>query len=138
LNQTQLERPVALENPGVKITIGGLLAVGPAIRKLAQQDLPAHIAFRIHRLMQKLEPELRNANEQRMKVFRAHGNEGSDGSISIPSRNSQAFLKELAPLLETEISVPGIDPLPLAMLERANISAAEMGMLESLQLLAGS
>ena len=116
------------------LTVQQLLNAGPVIRNLANQNLEAHVAFKIGRLARKLEPELQAAEESRVKLIKEHGEQTGE-TIQVKPENFEAFVAAAKPLLETEVSIPGLDPLPLAALGSAKLTAAETMLLEDLKLL---
>lgn len=118
----------------MKLTVTQLLNVAPVLRKLASQDLDAPTAFRVGRLARKMEPEIKDAEASRLALIKEHGEESGE-TISVPAEKMEAFLAAIKPLLETEVTIPGLDPLPLAALGSAKLTAAETMLLEDLKLL---
>lgn len=118
----------------MKLTVEQILNVAPVLRKLATQDLDAPVAFRVGRLARKMEPEIKDAEDSRVKLIKEHGEQTGE-TIQVKPENLEAFVAAVKPLLETEVTIPGLDPLPLAALGSAKLTAAEMLLLEDLNLL---
>lgn len=118
----------------VRLTVQQILNVAPVLRKLATQDLDAPVAFRVGRLARKMEPDIKAAEESRVKLIQEHGEQSGD-TIQVKPENFEAFVEALKPLLETEVTIAGLDPLPLAALGSAKLTASEMLLLEDLNLL---
>lgn len=118
----------------MKLTVQQILNVAPVLNKLVSQELDAPTAFRVGRLARKMEPEIKGAEESRVKLIKEHGEQEGE-TIQVRPENFEAFVAAIKPLLETEVTIPGLDPLPLAALSAAKLTAAEMMLLEDLNLL---
>lgn len=118
----------------MKLTVQQILNVAPVLRKLATQDLDAPVAFRVGRLARKMEPDIKAAEESRVSLIKAHGEQTGD-TVQVKPENFEAFVEALKPLLETEVTIAGLDPLPLAALGSAKLTVSEMLLLEDLNLL---
>lgn len=118
----------------MKLTVQQLLTAGPVIRNLVNQPLKAHVAFKVGRLARLMEPEMKAAEEGRLSLIKEHGEQKGD-AITVKPENIEAFIAALTPLLESEVTINGLDPLPLAALEDATMTAADMLLLEELKLL---
>lgn len=118
----------------MKLTVQNLLAVWPIISKLANQPLKVHVALKVGRLAAKMEPEVKAAEESRLSLIKKHGEQNGEVFQVLPA-NIEAFIAEVTPLMETELSIPGLDPLPVGCLEDATLKGAEAALLESLNLI---
>lgn len=115
------------KNREIVLTVAELLAAEGALTYLRSVKLPAASSFRIALLLQRIQPEFTAAHESRLACFRKFGTE-KDGQIIVDQASGEALQAELIPLLEAAVSIKA-DKLPIAILEKAELTAEQAGAL---------
>lgn len=92
----------------------------PSLQKLAAIELPCKILYKINKLMDGLDSELKFYNKQRDQIFQKYNIKVEDGNIKLRESDRQAFEKEWNELLNVEaediqpIAVPADDNMKLS------------------------
>lgn len=101
----------------------------PSIQKIAKQDLRAKTLYRVSRLLNRFESELKSYDSVREKLIEKYC-EVIDGKI-VPKKESLAeFEKEMFELLETEIDTSGTEIVEIPADEDIRLSYADLCLLE--------
>lgn len=116
----------------MKLSVKQLLDLQAPLQNLALSKIDAATAFRVGRIISKLQDAIQAATVSRDTLIRKHGTATADGKlISVPAENMEAFQAELAPVLAVEEEFE-ITPLPLSALKDEKISPADMMRLGSI------
>lgn len=97
----------------IKLTLGEIINVVPALQLLAKKDFPGATTFKIARLMREIEKEAKMFEEERVKIAKMYGEKDEngeliaqeDGSVKIPPDKIADCNAELTDLLNTEVEV---------------------------------
>ena len=86
----------------MKVKLSEVYVSVPVLSKVLDLELPINISYKVMKLVNSLNTELKNIEEQRVKLVKKHS--GSD-QTNVAEEKKQEFLKEFAVLLEEEIEV---------------------------------
>lgn len=116
----------------IKLKLYALQAAVPALSALGSAKLPAKAAYSVAKVLRAAQSELSLFEEQRNKLIKELGTEDKAGNFSVaPGSEAMArFQAEIKPLLDTEIEI-AVNPLPLSVLERAELSAHDLMALDA-------
>lgn len=109
------------------MTIQNLIDALPAFRKLANQDLSAKTLYRVSRMMDRFEGELRAYDETRDKLVEKYCNLRENGEIVPKDGCKEQFEHEMDELLETELENVRVVVIPAG--EDIRISYADLRVL---------
>src|SRR6185312_4724017 len=124
-------KPATQQAITITVTVGDLIAMqtSGALQKLASQDFPAVVAYRINRLMAALRPEIAQALQAQAKLFTEENSEavkGSDGARTIKPDHLAAYLEQMKPLLAEKVKL-AVAPLNFQTdLAGAKLSASDI------------
>lgn len=110
----------------MKTTISKILNAKAPLEKLAAKDLPVKVSYRLAKLMQALNAEIRVYDEQRIKLCKKHGVLSDDGK-KYDITDSETFLREVTELLELEVET---DVKPVTLTPDICLTAQEIIYLE--------
>lgn len=106
--------------------------------KLNTMPLPAKYAFRVTKLIKKIEEELKFYNESRMKVFDRYAKKTPEGGLDVSEKKEVLFetdedkakcMAELNDLLSTEIEI-NFEKIPIDKIGDATFTPSELVMME--------
>lgn len=100
------------------MTFQNILSAVPAFQKLVAQDLPIRTAYRLHKMIRRVNEEIDFFRMKEGEIRAKHENP-----------NSPALLAELDELLKLPIEWE-LDPLPLSPDEPLRLSCADLDALE--------
>ena len=75
----------------IKVTLRDVLEGQEVLQKLSNQQLPGRIAFRIGRLLKKLEEVLVSYNEVRNNLLDKYAKHKEDGTFEVNNKNEYQF-----------------------------------------------
>ena len=84
-----------------------------ALGKLIKRDISIKNAYAIIKITKEVDAQLKIFVEAKMSLFKKHGDEGENGSISVPKDKEEAFITEMNELLEMEFTLTS-DPIDLS------------------------
>ncbi len=121
----------------IKVTLRDVLEGQEVLQKLSNQQLPGRIAFRIGRLLKKLEEVLVSYNEVRNNLLDKYAKHKEDGTFEVNNKNEyqfdesnmKIFVDEMNKLIAEEVVVEA-DPINFADIEHIDFTPAEMTLLE--------
>ena len=121
----------------IKLTIAELINSAETLKKLAQQDFKAKLAWSVARLLKAAEAEMQSFNETRMNLIKKYGEKGEDGELvtdekgncKIEPEAAANFTNELNELIATEIEI-NANKIPIDLLEDVNFTPSEISILE--------
>lgn len=92
----------------------------PSLQKLAAVELPCRVLYKINKLMDSLESELKFYNKQRDQIFQKYNVQMENGNLKLQGNDIEAFEREFNELLNLEvediksIDVPADDNIKLS------------------------
>ena len=96
----------------MELTIGELREAQGALVKILITEQPFKLAYRLKKIVGKLEVELREIEEVRVKLIEKYGEVLPNGSLKVKAENLETFNKEMKEINETQTSLD-IQPIPL-------------------------
>ena len=78
----------------VTITVKELLEAVPILKEISNYDFPAVVAFKLMRIIQVIESELKNFDNARTILFQKYGETDENGNIKIEGNNNIVINKE--------------------------------------------
>jgi hypothetical protein len=107
-----------------------------ALDKLANQELPGRVAFRLKGAVKTVREEFAKYEEVRNNALKKYGKKdeagnlvlGSNQSVEFEGENLQAFAKEIGELANEEVSIPTIKLADLG--DKVNLTMADAEMLD--------
>lgn len=121
----------------IKVNLKQIVESQEAMRKLSDKQLRGRTAFKMSRLLKKLEAELTTFNETRLKIIEKYAKRNEDGSFMTNEKNeyqfteedANKFMEELNKLLEEPIELDA-NPILLDEIEELDFTPSEMAMLD--------
>jgi len=113
----------------MKVSLRNIYDSQTAIRKLVSADLPIKTAFRVTRMVRKINDIFQDVEKQRVALVEKYGEQAKDGNYKVKNENITMFQKDFSELLNEEVEVD-IDQLLLEELSNIKISAVELQALE--------
>lgn len=121
----------------IKVALREILEGQEALQKLSNQQLPGRVAFRIGRLLKKLEEVLASYNEVRNSLLEKYARRKEDGTFDLNDKNEyqfnveemQKFIEEMNKLVAEETSIEA-DPIKFSDIENLNFTPADSTLLE--------
>jgi hypothetical protein len=98
----------------------------PAIFRVLGTKLPVKAAYHLAKIGKKLQAELTDYNDERVKLIKELGEEQKDGGYQVKPENLKSFTDQHTALIEVEIKID-LDPLKLETLgEKPELAAADL------------
>ena len=121
----------------IRVELKDILEGQAALQKLSNQQLPGRIAFRIGRLLKKLEEVLTSYNEVRNNLLEKYAKRKEDGTFELNDKNEyqfdeehmKIFVEEMNKLVAEETSVEA-DPIKFSDIENLDFTPADITLLE--------
>lgn len=119
----------------IRVTLRDVLEGQEALQKLSNQQLPGRTAFRIGRLLKKLEDILTSYNEVRTSLLEKYAKHKEDGSLEVNDKNEyifenvNVFIEEMNKLIMEEVEVEA-DPIDFKSIEDISFTPVEITLLE--------
>lgn len=119
----------------IRVTLRDVLEGQEALQKLSNQQLPGRAAFRIGRLLKKLEDVLASYNEVRTSLLEKYAKHKEDGSFEVNDKNEyifedvNVFIEEMNKLIMEEVEVEA-DPIDFKSIENVSFTPVEVTLLE--------
>jgi hypothetical protein len=119
----------------IRVTLRDVLEGQEALQKLSNQQLPGRTAFRIGRLLKKLEDVLTSYNEVRTSLLEKYAKHKEDGSFEVNDKNEyifedvNVFIEEMNKLIMEEVEVEA-DPIDFKSIENVSFTPVEITLLE--------
>ena len=115
----------------MKLKLHQIYRAKPVFDKLANQDMPAKIAYRLSRTAKILGEQFQEIEQQRMRLVKKYGEE-TNGQLKVKDENTNAFGQELLALLEEDTEVDlqtfSLDTLP----EETKLTPNEVNIIDFL------
>ena len=107
-----------------------LVNLKPSLEKLIVQDLPIKIAYKLSKLVKRLNEEYVIYSKNKNNLFEKYGTKEKE-KITVKPENMKQFKKDLEELLEIEVKM-NIDKIKLSDLNTIKISTIDMTNLDIL------
>lgn len=119
------------------ITLKNIVDSQEAMRNLSNQQLRGRVAFKVARLLKKLESELQVFNDTRIKLIEKYAKRDENGDFVLNEKseyqfdqnNANAFIEEMNKLLIEPIQIDA-NPISIEDIEELDFTPSEMAMLE--------
>lgn len=112
----------------ISVTLAELLNSQQALQSLAQQPLPARLAFKLSKVLKAVTKELDACNDTRIQLCDRFGQKQEDGTYKFSKKNEDAVNVEYQELIRTEVTLH-VERIDLENLPGLTISAANVVML---------
>ena len=121
----------------IKVTLKDIVESQDVMRILSNKPLRGRAAFKVARLLKKLEVELTTFNDTRVKLIEAYAKKDEDGNFvtndkneyQFDTDNANKFVEELNKLLLEELEIDA-NPILIDEIEELDFTPTEMAMLE--------
>lgn len=97
----------------MKVKLGDVYVSVNVLNKILDTELPVTVSYKMMKLVNKLNDELKTIEDQRVKLVKKYSTE-EQGTVSEDNKNK--FLQEFSVLLETEIDLDW-EKIPLKTLD---------------------
>lgn len=118
----------AAKEETITVTLAELLNSQQALQSLAQQPLPARLAFKLSKVLKAVTKELDQCNETRIQLCDRFGQKQEDGTYKFSKKNEDAINGEYQELIKTEVTLH-VERIDLENLPGLTISAANVVVL---------
>ena len=109
----------------MKLTVKELLDLKPGLEKLIAQDLPVKVAYKVSKILKKLQSEYELFDSRKMVLFEKYGEKKEDGNVQVKNEHIAAFNKDFGEMVEIEIEAD-ISKIKVEDLEGATMSSIDM------------
>ena len=111
----------------MKINIHQLSLASKAVNALLKVDMPVTLAFKLNRVLNRINADLREADKQRIVLLHKFGTPNKDNadSFTIPDENTVAFSREMNELYKVEVEVD-FELIPLSSFQNVNCKLEDM------------
>lgn len=121
----------------IRVTLRDILEGQEVLQKLSNQVLPGRVAFRIGRLLKRLEEVLTSYNEVRNSLLEKYAKKKEDGSFELNEKNEyqfdeahmKLFVEEMNKLVAEETTVEA-DPIKFSDIEQLDFTPTDITLLE--------
>ena len=121
----------------MKVTLKDIVESQEVMRTLSNKPLRGRVAFKVARLLKKLEAELTTFNDTRVKLIESYAKKDEEGNYVTNDKNeyqfdqdnANKFVEEINKLLLEEIEIDA-NPILVNDIEDLDFTPAEMAMLE--------
>lgn len=119
------------------VTLGNIVDSQDVMRALSNKQLRGRVAFKVARLLKKLEVELTTFNDTRLKLIESYAKKDEEGNYVTNDKNeyqfdgdnANKFIEEFNKLLSEKIEIEA-NPILIDEIEELNFTPAEMAVLE--------
>ena len=116
----------------MEFATGKLYSVAPILEKLAKQDVPIKVSFRLNKFLKVVAQEVQALEEARVSLVKKYGVEDEkSGDIKVGPENMSKFQDEFKELLGEVVSVP-LTKIPIEWVEEASLSSYEVQQIDFL------
>ena len=112
----------------MKVKLGQIFAANPILGKLVEQQLPIRVAYRLTRLITRLNEEYYALDSQRIKLLEEYGTpvDGVEGQFQFTPENQAKFQEQFNELLSEDVELDW-QPISIDDLGRqTNLSVKEL------------
>lgn len=115
----------------IKLTLGQIFVMKDALRRLAEQPMPAAVSYRFSKILGRTMEELAAIDKEHLELVKKHGEPVKDSPETFKVKNecAEEFRKEFAQLMEVEVEIAADK---IALPDTVGISVADLNALEPL------
>ena len=121
----------------MKVTLKDIVESQEVMRTLSNKPLRGRVAFKVARLLKKLEAELTTFNDTRVKLIESYAKKDEEGNYVTNDKNeyqfdegnANKFVEEINKLLLEELDIDA-NPILVDEIEDLDFTPAEMAALE--------
>ena len=121
----------------ITVTLKEIVESQDVMRVLSNKPLRGRAAFKVARLLKKLETELTTFNDTRIKLIESYAKKDENGQFvtnekneyQFDKENADKFVEEINKLLLEEIEIDA-NPILINEIEELNFTPSEMALLE--------
>lgn len=121
----------------MKVTLKDIVESQEVMRTLSNKSLRGRVAFKVARLLKKLEAELTTFNDTRVKLIESYAKKDAEGNYITNDKNeyqfdqdnANKFVEEINKLLLEELEIDA-NPILIEEIEDLDFTPAEMAVLE--------
>lgn len=121
----------------MKVTLKDIVESQDVMRTLSSKQLRGRVAFKVARLLKKLEAELATFNDTRIKLIETYAKKDDEGNFvtnekneyQFDADNANKFVEEINKLLLEEIDIDA-NPILVDEIEELDFTPAEIVALE--------
>ena len=121
----------------MKVTLKDIVESQEVMRTLSSKQLRGRVAFKVARLLKKLEAELTTFNDTRIKLIETYAKKDDEGNFvtnekneyQFDADNANKFVEEINKLLLEEIDIDA-NPILVDEIEELDFTPAEIVALE--------
>ena len=121
----------------MKVTLKDIVESQEVMRTLSNKPLRGRVAFKVARLLKKLEAELTTFNDTRVKLIESYAKKDEEGNYITNDKNeyqfdqdnANKFVEEINKLLLEELDIDA-NPILVDEIEDLDFTPAEMAALE--------
>lgn len=121
----------------MKVTLKDIVESQEVMRTLSNKPLRGRVAFKVARLLKKLEAELTTFNDTRIKLIESYAKKDEEGNYVTNDKNeyqfdqdnANKFVEEINKLLLEELDIDA-NPILVDEIEDLDFTPAEMAALE--------
>lgn len=117
----------------MKLKLSTIIGSQQALADLTTLSLPITVSYKISKLINRIQPDLKLYEEKRFELIKRLGAETGEGTnqFSVKPENLEEFQKELTTLLEMDIDVDfgegkELEKIPVSQLSGTNIAAKDL------------
>lgn len=111
----------------MKVRLIDIYSSVSVLNKLIDEPLPTKISFKLMKLLNALNAEVKLVEDQRLKLVKQYSVDGS----SVSDENKDAFLKEFTTFLEDEVEISW-EPVAIDVLGDLKLSVVELAKIQYL------
>lgn len=121
----------------IRVELKDILEGQEVLHKLSNEQVPGRVAFRIGRLLKKLEESLGTYNEVRINILQKYAMRDENGEYKLNDKNEyqfdsdnlKLFIDEMNKLISEEVEIEA-DPINFSDIENINFTPSEITLLE--------
>jgi hypothetical protein len=105
--------------------LGEIFTSVEVLTEVMKQKLPVKAAYRLSRIADEINGEMKKMDEFRIKLIESLGEKGEDGNSKVKEENMPEFREKYAELMSTEVQL-NIKPIPISWLGDFDIEPGKM------------
>ena len=117
----------------MKIQLKELFQAKDVLQKIFDEPMEIKLSYRLSKISRKVESELKEINEQRLKLIDKYADEQKPEDVGKKpkqvSKRMEEFVSEFIAFLDTETDIY-IQPIPFSLLQNIKLSANDLNVIE--------
>ena len=111
------------------MNVNDLYNMQASLNRVVAIELEPKVSYRISKILKKVVAELKDAEDERQKLFKQFALPDDEGKKRVPEDKIEAFTAAWQVILDEEVEL-GIQKCPISLLEGIKLTAREMMDLE--------